>query len=446
MGKTKKQKKALKAAKTKPAKREKVESKASHSLPLMLSSDMKALKPKPVGFQTRVPAPTGLMLKPGLLNAKLTGAAGVRTFMAGKALVTMTTESAPVAETAMKMERKFELTTLPNGNLRVVFHQPFADCVSAPFSAGHPDSFTKGEALKVTTANSSPVVQVAAGSLQLSPMAPNALVWNTVDGSFDMVTSVARSPFLPLQAMSYSRYKIKNQHFSYAAQGQSFQAAEPQLSESRLRFAFTADPCHPQLGDAAYLNGLIGYGNMEETPNSVQFAEWNSWQMRIPNEIDSWLYTYTPRTAVVSGAYDPVKRLTHCGAISCYDSGPTGTDSTRVEMPHGTIWWGGEVEFSDASPLLVNNITPLLLSCFYDAKDKLHATGVAVDMKSRSIESKETKDPKPDVPKVLVIVDPDDGDLVPSPPVYKPLPSNYPGGTSSSSKPKVLGTPPLKSA
>jgi hypothetical protein len=269
--------------------------------------------------------------------------------------------------------------------------------------------------MTLPTADSTVPITHPVGLALLNPIKIHGMLWNITDGSAYRGDFVMKSPGLPLQAMGYSKYRFKSQYFTYSAQGQSFQDTAATLGESRLRFCFTQDPCHPVIGEAGFLNFVHGYGVLAETPNSVQFSEWNSWQIHVPGTTD-WLYLYAPRAVVQTAANPPQldHRFAFAGAVSCYDAygGESETgQSGRVDMPHGTLWWGGEVEFADPSPLLYNRITPFFMS-------KL----LTLDEQDDKREEKKTE-LVPVAP--LLRVDPDDDfdGADPSPPRFRPAPS-----------------------
>jgi hypothetical protein len=91
-----------------------------------------------------------------------------------------------------------------------------------------------------------PADNYGGGTLLLNPLLNIILNRNSPSPTQAMVA--AASPHLPLQALSFSKYRMSGLGFSYLPQGQTFQSTPQEIAESRLRFAFTADPTHPVIG------------------------------------------------------------------------------------------------------------------------------------------------------------------------------------------------------
>jgi hypothetical protein len=342
-------------------------------------------------------------------------------------ILTMTTEDAPSAVTALNMNRVFELQTLPNGNLRVRYNLPIADVASADLTIE-----TFGAALLANNAIATSPTYVS--TLLLNPMVMNGVQYTASYGAAFNTLLVPNSPHVGLQALSYSRYRALSLGFSYQPQGQTTQSTPATLGESRLRFCYTSDPTHPILGFLGYRGtGTIDYSLLCETPTSIQFAEWNAWKLDVANAPSDWLYINQPRVAPgmsdFSSGNVALIRETYFGAATCFDSysASTGSPSDRVIMPHGMLWMNGEFEFSDPSPLLMTYIPPALRSMPYLTASSL-AQSVAPDA-----ESKEERKTPIDIPDIEDLCTPD----VISPPHYRQLPSSAPGGKSYSPRVKV---------
>jgi len=252
------------------------------------------------------------------------------------------------------------------------------------------------------------------------------------------------SPQLGLQALAFSKYKMSRLGFAYQPQGQTFQQTPDTLAESRLRFCFTADPTHPVLGLLGYRGtGTIDYSLLTETPNSVQFAEWNAWNLDVKDFHTDWLNINVPRfvpeTIDVSPGNVAETRQECLGAITIMDS--NGLSTSRVVMPHGELWWHGEILFSDPSPLLVTYVPPAfraMLTAVGSRSDDPYG----VDVPESKEEKKTSTSFRAETPALnrpfrvgpdgAVSIDDDDDDVqLVTPPggTYRAAPSRAPGGT-----------------
>lgn len=374
--------------------------------------------------------------------------------------LTTTTETAPTAVTAMDMNREYILTTLPNGDLKVAFCMPLIDVISTADGNGSTTvAASFGAAMRGLNALNSSAATEIVGTVVLNPMVNIGMAYSVsttgANTTYAMVSPNA--PHLGLQALAFSKYKFNRLGFAYQPQGQTFQSTADTTAESRLRFCFTADPTHPVLGVLGYRGtGTIDYSLLTETPNSVQFAEWNAWDLEIRDFHTDWLTINIPRfTPTIiptdAGAHAALRQTT-LGAISLYDS--NSSSATRVDMPHGQLWWRGEVIFSDPSPLLATYVPPAF-------RDMISSLGTSSGFYVR--ESKEVKvAPEPESkeekvethhtvarggvfsrafrldPRGAVIIDPDDDDLsLVSPPRFTPTPSHVVGGSLYSPRAKV---------
>jgi hypothetical protein len=339
----------------------------------------------------------------------------------------MTTEDAPVAVTTLDMNRRFELQTLPNGNLQVTYCLPLIDVASVSYVGGIA-TYDYGGAMQGTDAISDAADAHTAGTLLLNPMVNLALQYGASVAQYAMVAP--SSPHLGLQALSFSKYRVKKLGFGYQPQGQTFQEDAATLGESRLRFCFTADPTHPVLGTLGYRGtGIIAYELLTETPNSVQFAEWNAWNLDIADFNTDWLEINYPRFAPATLPTDTgttaLMRQTFFGAASLYDSYGTYTN-TRVNMVHGQLWQHGVMEFTDPSPLLTSYVPPQLHSMLTSlsavaAGDSFHFKGESKEEKKESRSSASSSPPGD-----IVSIDCDDPDVT-CPPRWAPTPSKSPG-------------------
>lgn len=285
----------------------------------------------PVGGKTRAaPRPPTELSRSLLGGGKLTFHGGLD-------------QSSGTAETILGMDRKLNMTS-HDGRLTVRFNQPLVEVVSSSSDLERGSGFTAVEA--------DGSGKNFGSMLTLSPIAMQMYGHTATTGvSYDNWFVQPQSPHLLLQALAWSRYRVKNLTFTYCPTGQTFQDTAVTLGESRLRFAFTADPLHPILGERGFSGNRIGYDVLAETPYSVQFAEWNAWTLHVPISTD-WMYLgENISSGTATGTY-PYDRFSYCGAISCFDS--YGISASRVQMTHGMIWWGGEVEFMDPSPLLAS--------------------------------------------------------------------------------------------
>jgi len=272
--------------------------------------------------------------------------------------VEVSMESAPTAVSQLGMNRELSLHTLPNGNLVVNYCLPLCDVTSPSPTDEGGTSVGFGPALVGTDALGASAVHYG-GTLLLNPIVSVAVTYNSTTATAAMIAPT--SPHVGLQALAFSKYRVTRLGFSYQPQGQTFQESAPTLGESRLRFAYTSDPSHPVLGTLAYRGtGTIDYSVLTETPNSVQFSEWNAWKMDINDVKTDWLYInasrFTPQA--VSQLVESELRQEYYGAVSLYDSYGNGVGSDCVHMAHGQLWTHGTMEFSDPSPLLFTIVPP----------------------------------------------------------------------------------------
>jgi len=276
-------------------------------------------------------------------------------------------QEAPSAVTAIDMDRHLTLESQPNGNLKVRFCLPLCDLTSSP------NNYELGAAFSINSALNDTVV--VGSTVLLNPMVMVAEAYGVTNPQMSMC--VPSSPHVGLQALSFSRYRMNKLGFAYQPQGQTTQSTADTLAESRLRFCYTSDVTHPIIGSMSYRGtGTIEYSLLNETPNSVQFAEWNPWTLQIRDVPDSWLYInfprFVPATANFGLDFQAVSRQTFFGAMSCFDS--DSSSATRVLMPHGQIWMSGEVEFADPSPLLYNYIPPQITRMPSIVHNAIHGT------------------------------------------------------------------------
>jgi len=368
----------------------------------------------------------------------------MRTLSNGSILTT-TVEEAPTATTAMDMNREFTLNSQANGDLKVSFCLPLIDVTSFNDLVGSTSTgLSYGAALSGIDALSGSISRPGS-TLLLNPMVNQLIQYSTELSTYAVEGMVCpSSPQLGLQALAYSKYKMNRLGFAYQPQGQTFQQTPDTLAESRLRFCFTGDPTHPVLGLLGYRGtGTIDYTLLTETPNSVQFAEWNAWNLEVKDFHTDWLNINVPRfvpeTIDVSPGNVAETRQECLGAVTVFDS--NGLSTSRVIMPHGELWWHGEIVFSDPSPLLVTYVPPALRSA-------LTAIGCrsddpyGVDVVESKEEKKTSAPMRAETPAlnrpfrvgpdgaVVLVEDDDDVHLV-SPPggPYRATPSRVPGGS-----------------
>jgi hypothetical protein len=372
---------------------------------------------------------TGAPFSRGLVHPTTVNFTGEhhRRVLENGSVLRMTLEDGPVAVTAMDMNREIKLSTQPNGDLKISFSMPMCDVLSLV------SAYPIGGCLAAVDALGSGV-QYSGGTILLNPMVNQIIAYGETAPQIGMVAY--NSPQLGLQSLAYSKYKLNRLGFAYQPQGQTFQATSQMLAESRMRFSFTGDPTHPIIGMLGYRGtGTIDYSILTETPNSVQFSEWNAWSLDIRDFHTDWLTINTPRfvpTTLTFGTGDIAETRQACfGAISCYDSYLSASD--RVVMPHGQLWINGEILFSDPSPLLYAYVPPqmrALVSALGALRDSdCKSLSVSTEDKSESKDEKKPTEPDDDEDRVkLVAIDDPDSPEIVSPPRYKALKNSTPGG------------------
>lgn len=282
-----------------------------------------------------------------------------------------------------------------------------------PFCEVGTDAKANGLLMRTSTTDSPATV------ILLNPF--NLLATSNAAG---LVDGIWMSPQVSLMAAAFDKYCLEALEWVY----------EPQATTSvvdRLVFAYADDPVHPVLVPSS---GFPSQTDLLITPDSVAFAPWLPWSLRVNCDKKDEKYVFSTINAASFG--DDGARLAYSGVLACVASSVT-------PAVYGVLYARVTYRFTD--PVPVSNTSIAMCRAIRAARDDLTRTERTAKQ-SRS-EKKEDLRPEagsdPSSVKPARIVTTPSGDVVRvdeddewnrSPPVYKPAPSTAPGAPTYTPK------------
>jgi len=148
------------------------------------------------------------------------------------------------------------------------------------------------------------------------------------------------APQVSLISQAFDKYHVRAMEFIYEPQSTTATA-------DRLVFAYSEDPRHPILGGAAATT-VPSQTDLLITPDSVAFAPWTPWTLRVPVE-NTDEYYIAPQ--------DQNQRLSYHGLIACRST------TVAAAVTYGVLYCRLLYEFVDPVPV-VNTVVPSSLGNF----------------------------------------------------------------------------------
>jgi hypothetical protein len=211
---------------------------------------------------------------------------------------------------------------------------------------------------------------------------------------------------------------------------------EPQATTSvvdRLVFAYADDPVHPVLVPTA---GYPSQTDLLITPDSVAFAPWLPWSLRVNCDKRDEKYVFSTTNA---GAFDDDgARLAYSGVLACVASSVT-------PAVYGVLYARVTYRFTDPVPVSNTSIA-MCRAIRVVQEDRVRRERTAAHVRVSHEKKKELRpeaDSDPSSVKPARIVTTPSGEVVRvdeddewnrSPPVYKPAPSIAPGAPTYTPK------------
>ena len=227
-------------------------------------------------------------------------------------------------------------------------------------------------------------------------------------------------------AQGFSRYCVKGLTFHYL----------PTISTDflgKLVFCYTDDGAHPLVGINELSNSNYpGLATLEACANSVSFAPWMPWSMKVTPDSDAKYMGVNGYYSSMNIVY-PASSIRHnCfGSVTCVFNGTQGSSVVSI----GELYWELDLEFWDPSPVDIALGIPLLregrlaLSASKATRRKIDVLNTRADRHLSRVEEK-----KSDLVKPCARAQGDTADMdcnedieVVSPPRYVAPPSTAPG-------------------
>jgi hypothetical protein len=282
-----------------------------------------------------------------------------------------------------------------------------------PFCFLGSDMFSNGMILSTGAGTSAPAA--------VCLINPQNLVGTQKDAADPPTLVAARwlAPQVSLMTIAFDRYRVSGLEFIY-------EPCAPTSTVDRLVFAYAEDPIHPVLSGitAGAATTVPAQTDLLITPNSVSFAPWISWNLRVPVEKrDQDFYVTLDGTS----AFAATARQVFHGVVACRSS------TTVAAITYGILYARVIYELIDPVPV-VGTIAPITRAVL-EARGPLKRSS----RPDLPVESKVVREPDDDIENIES----------PSPPRYVPSPSTALGtagwfGSASPTVPTPLKKPSLK--
>lgn len=325
-----------------------------------------------------------------------------------------------------EMHRRFEISGDLFSGVRCRVLEPFSG-VCKPQSSVYDMASSSYPAFQMSGSIDGTTINAALTpyTLALSPLAmPNYFAVSST--TWDTGTCFADSNVLQSMCRSFGKYRVHSLTFHY----------KPNAStgdDALLAFAYSEDPSHPLIGVSEFsTSNYPGISTCENSANSISFAPWLPWSMRVPVDpstrymaIDGVFASAT--TSVVYDAADI--RHTNFGSVCLLSSQKSADGATRV----GELYWEIDVELMDPTPQYDKHQIPLLLK---------HGLICHGEFNPRKL----SKCPPPLKASDIEFVSSDDDDDPPPPPSDSKLPVVEPSSLTLAPSARTAGLSETRSA
>lgn len=204
---------------------------------------------------------------------------------------------------------------------------------------------------------------------------PNVLSVNgTASTSVSQAAGSWVSPHIPLLALAFDRYAMESLTFHYEPQSASTVA-------DRMVFAWTDDPFHPFLsatGVAATEYDVVLPSQLQllVTKDSVAFAPWAPWSLRVPvSRDDKYLFDQGE-----SGQVNESIRFFSFGSMSCI-----GSAKPETAVLYGILYASVSVILHDPVPIIQS--TKTIITLFHQIRTESKDSKKSSRLKARLLES-----------------------------------------------------------